>query len=194
MNIQDIIKKLGISLNAMQEASADAILNGKDDVIVLSPTGTGKTLAYLLPISQKIQPNQDEVQAIIIVPGRELALQTTNVFEGMKTGLHSYACYGGRPTMDEHRAIRQLKPPDVSMTISTRITSMFLMSNMLSLMNLTNVLRWASVRRCKPFSSVCQDRQGKFSFPPPSLKRWTTWLLTPHILTFGLNKSRFLRV
>lgn len=110
MNIQDMIKKLGITLNAMQEASADAIVNGKGDVVVLSPTGTGKTLAYLLPTAQMVLPNQNEVQAIIIVPGRELALQTVNVFDGIKTGLHACACYGGRPTMDEHRAIKQRKP------------------------------------------------------------------------------------
>ncbi len=110
MNIQDILKRLGVSLNAMQKASADVIVNGKDDVVVLSPTGTGKTLAYLLPTAQMIKPSQDEVQSVIIVPGRELSVQTVNVFEGMKTGLHAYPCYGGRPTMDEHRAIRQLKP------------------------------------------------------------------------------------
>lgn len=110
MNIQEMIKKLGITLNAMQEASADAIANGKGDVVILSPTGTGKTLAYLLPTAQMIRPSQDEVQAIIIVPGRELTLQTVNVFDGIKTGLRAYACYGGRPAMDEHRAIKQLKP------------------------------------------------------------------------------------
>ena len=110
MNSQDIIKKMGITLNVMQEATVDAITNGKDDVVVLSPTGSGKTLAYLLPTAEMIQPSCDQVQAIIIVPGRELALQTVNVFERMKTGLRACACYGGRPTMDEHRTIRQTKP------------------------------------------------------------------------------------
>lgn len=94
----------------MQDASVGAIANEKGDVVVLSPTGSGKTLAYLLPIAQLLQQDHNEVQAIIIVPGRELAMQTVSVFEGMKTCLHAYACYGGRPTMDEHRAIRRQKP------------------------------------------------------------------------------------
>ncbi len=110
MNIQDMIKKLGITLNAMQNASADAIVNEKGDVVILSPTGSGKTLAYLLPTAQLFQQDDGNVQAVIIVPGRELAMQTVNVFDSIKSGLRALACYGGRPTMDEHRTIRQLKP------------------------------------------------------------------------------------
>lgn len=110
MKIEEITNKLGIKLNDMQEASAQAIIGGNGDLAVLSPTGSGKTLAYLLPVSQLIDELQDEVQAIVIVPGRELALQTTNVLQNMGTGIRSFAAYGGRPTMDEHRVLRRLKP------------------------------------------------------------------------------------
>ena len=107
MKIEEITNKLGIKLNDMQEASAQAIIGGNADLAVLSPTGSGKTLAYLLPVSQLIDELQDEVQAIVIVPGRELALQTTNVLQNMGTGIRSFAAYGGRPTMDEHRVLRR---------------------------------------------------------------------------------------
>ena len=89
MKIEEITNKLGIKLNDMQEASAQAIIGGNADLAVLSPTGSGKTLAYLLPVSQLIDELQDEVQAIVIVPGRELALQTTNVMQNMGNGNRS---------------------------------------------------------------------------------------------------------
>lgn len=110
MKIDTITNKLGISLNIMQEASAQTILNESKDVVVLSPTGSGKTLAYLLPIAELLDERSENLQTLIITPSRELALQTTNVLKNMATGLRSYACYGGRPTMDEHRVLRQLKP------------------------------------------------------------------------------------
>lgn len=105
-----ILKKLGIKLNAMQEASYQAIAETTDHVVILSPTGSGKTLAYLLPVVQLLDAHSDAVQAIVIIPGRELALQSANVLKGMGSGLRSMAVYGGRPTMDEHRVIRSVMP------------------------------------------------------------------------------------
>ena len=75
----DILSKLGITLNAMQEATADAILHTNKDVVVLSPTGSGKTYAYLLPLIQRLDASSDALQAVVLVPGRELALQSANV-------------------------------------------------------------------------------------------------------------------
>lgn len=87
-----------------------AVLHTDRDVVVLSPTGSGKTLAYLLPLSQLIDAGDDEPQAIVVTPGRELALQSATVLKNMGSGLRAMACYGGRATMDEHRVMKQVRP------------------------------------------------------------------------------------
>ena len=109
--IEEILDKCNIrQLNEMQIATSEAILNTGKDLMLLSPTGSGKTLAYLLPLTQRINPELDAVQAIVVVPGRELALQSATVLKDMATGLRAYACYGGRAAMDEHRQLRQVRP------------------------------------------------------------------------------------
>ena len=106
-----ILQKLGISeLNAMQEAAADALLHTHKDVVVVSPTGSGKTLAYLLPLVERLNVQSDEVQAVVVVPGRELALQSCLVLKEMGSGLRAMSLYGGRPTMGEHREMRKVRP------------------------------------------------------------------------------------
>ena len=111
MNPDKVLQKLGITeLNAMQQEAIEAVLRGRQDVVILSPTGTGKTLAYLLPVAQLINAEIDQVQALVIVPGRELALQSDTVLKSLGSGLRSAACYGGRAAMDEHRKLREVKP------------------------------------------------------------------------------------
>ena len=106
-----MLEKLGITaLNDMQREAGDAILRGKQDVVVLSPTGTGKTLAYLLPLVQLVDAQQDVPQALVIVPGRELAMQSDRVLKDLGSGLRSAACYGGRTAMEEHRRLKEVKP------------------------------------------------------------------------------------
>ena len=97
------------SLNPMQEASIDAWKEGKD-LILLSPTGSGKTLAYLLPLLETLNPEEKGVQAIVLVPSRELALQIDQVFKSMNTSYKVMSCYGGRPAMEEHRTMKGIQP------------------------------------------------------------------------------------
>ena len=84
MDLQKILTKLHIShLNEMQQHAAEAITGSDGDVVLLSPTGTGKTLAYLLPLVQLLDSKADTVQALVITPGRELALQSHQVLQSM---------------------------------------------------------------------------------------------------------------
>lgn len=115
MNTTEILNKLGITqLNEMQEQTISAIANGSNDVVVLSPTGTGKTLAYLLPLVDRMLNDgiQDtsRLSLAVVVPTRELALQSLQVFKSMGTSLRAMALYGGRPTMDEHIKLRAVMP------------------------------------------------------------------------------------
>ena len=107
----EILQRLAISqLNTMQEEAMSAILRTHDDVVILSPTGTGKTLAYLLPFVQLIDEASPSLQVVVVVPGRELAMQSADVLRSMGCGLRTMAVYGGRPAMDEHRELRKTEP------------------------------------------------------------------------------------
>ena len=91
-----ILKKLGIEkLNDMQEAAIEAI-STKPEVVLLSPTGTGKTMAFLLPIIESLDRNSTEIQVMILVPSRELAIQIVTVTREMGSGFKANAVYGGK--------------------------------------------------------------------------------------------------
>ena len=83
---------------AVQEQVIPHILQGKD-LIASAQTGTGKTAAFLLPIVHKIitTPNHDHINALIIVPTRELAIQISENLEGLSyfTNISALAVYGG---------------------------------------------------------------------------------------------------
>ncbi len=95
-NQQSILEKLGIkALNPMQE-KAISVIDKTENTILLSPTGTGKTLAFLLPVLKTLSTENPEVQALIVVPTRELAIQIEQVVRNMGSGFKVNAVYGGR--------------------------------------------------------------------------------------------------
>lgn len=111
MSLKQTLAQLHIEqLSPMQQEAYQAVKTTRKDVVVLSPTGSGKTLAYLLPLTELIDKDDDRVQAIVIVPGRELALQSAEVLRRMGTGLRAAACYGGRTAMEEHKMLKQTRP------------------------------------------------------------------------------------
>ncbi len=61
------------------------MLNGSD-IVAESPTGTGKTLAYVLPLLQKVDPSKKQTQALIIVPSQELGMQIIEVLREWSSG------------------------------------------------------------------------------------------------------------
>lgn len=72
-------------LSQVQEKAIPRIMDG-EDLLVEAPTGTGKTLAYLLPIIQKMDPEKNKTQAIVLAPTRELAMQVFEVSQGFLKG------------------------------------------------------------------------------------------------------------
>jgi superfamily II DNA/RNA helicase len=95
-NQKNILSKLNIEkLNPMQEEAQQAIHSGSE-IVLLSPTGTGKTLAFMLPIIAELDAKCADVQVLILVPSRELAIQIEQVIREMGTGYKTNAFYGGR--------------------------------------------------------------------------------------------------
>ena len=92
----------------MQLDAAQAFRKEKN-LVLLSPTGTGKTLAYMLPLVEELSRRHEE-QALVVVPSRELAKQTAEVCRQTGTGIRCVALYGGRPAMEEHRRLREVQP------------------------------------------------------------------------------------
>jgi len=82
------------SLNDMQFATLEANKEMKD-MLLLSDTGSGKTIGFLLPLLELLDPAITVTQAMIIVPSRELAIQIESVFKSLSSGYKVTCCYGG---------------------------------------------------------------------------------------------------
>lgn len=108
--IASTLNKLEISkLNLMQAAALNEALTSQD-LVLLSPTGSGKTLAFLLPLLLRLRRDDNSVQALILTPSRELALQIEGVFKSMGTPWRCCCCYGGHPISEERRSIEGNRP------------------------------------------------------------------------------------
>lgn len=115
----ELLLKLGITeLNPMQEETISTIRK-YEEVILLSPTGTGKTIAFLVPVLDKIDPTLLEVQTLILVPTRELALQIEQVIRKLGAGIKVNAIYGGRSGQKDQLDLKQ--PPAVLVGTPGRI-------------------------------------------------------------------------
>jgi len=103
------LKSLGLTQpTPIQEQTIPKVIEGKD-VIAQAQTGTGKTLAFVLPIIEKINIQNDEVQALILTPTRELAQQISKEIKRMienVEGLNVLAVYGGQ---DVEHQLKKLK-------------------------------------------------------------------------------------
>ncbi len=106
--LTNILKQNGITEpTPVQEKSIPELMAGRD-IIAQAQTGTGKTLAFLLPIMQRINVEDHFVQALIITPTRELAIQITAEVKKLILGneIKILAAYGGQ---DVERQIKKLK-------------------------------------------------------------------------------------
>jgi ATP-independent RNA helicase DbpA len=105
--INTILANLKIeALNEMQLATLKASKENKD-LVLLSPTGSGKTLGFLLPILNSLDKSKKGIQALVIVPSRELAIQIEQVFKQMGTGYKVSCFYGGHSTRTEKNNLEE---------------------------------------------------------------------------------------
>ena len=113
---QDALCRLDIdALNTMQMAAL-AHCRANSSMVLLSPTGTGKTLAFLLPLLERLDTRRSGVQAVIVLPSRELARQVFEVWRAMATPFQMTALYGGRPLEQE---VASLGGASISVIVGT---------------------------------------------------------------------------
>jgi len=97
--LNDALDSMGFNEATPIQQEAIPIIMGKEDLIACAQTGTGKTGAFLLPVLQTIweSKDRDSVNALVIVPTRELAIQIDQQVEAMSyfLGISSIAVYGG---------------------------------------------------------------------------------------------------
>ena len=98
---------MGISVPTPIQAQAIPVMLAGEDVVGQARTGSGKTLAFSLPIVERLDPAVRGVQALILVPTRELAIQVGSVVEKLARArrLKLTLLYGGRSLIPEARAL-----------------------------------------------------------------------------------------
>lgn len=106
--LEAAIADLGFTTpSAIQAQAVPALLSGRD-IVGVAQTGTGKTAAFGLPLLASIDPDVHAVQAVVLTPTRELAMQVADAIQSFAThlpGLNVLAVYGGSPFLPQQRAL-----------------------------------------------------------------------------------------
>lgn len=98
--LANIARRPGIAtLNPMQEKMTQITPRGT--YMLLAPTGSGKTIAFAIPLLKSLVAPDGHVQAVVIAPSRELVLQIAEVIRPIATGYKTVAFYGGHPMAEE---------------------------------------------------------------------------------------------
>jgi len=118
--LQLVKERMGIeALNDMQRQALDAWKSGGGDLVLYSPTGTGKTLAFALCLLQALKPPMQQLQAVVLSPSRELVMQTAEILRSLATGYKITPCYGGHAVSDEKASLTVT--PDVIVATPGRL-------------------------------------------------------------------------
>lgn len=107
--VQRAIEKMGIKeMTAIQQKTLPLMMEGRD-VIAIAPTGTGKTLAFGIPMLEYVNLKDQRVQELVLAPTRELSLQIAEELRNLSQfipGLRIAVIYGGQPIVKQ---INELK-------------------------------------------------------------------------------------
>jgi ATP-dependent RNA helicase DeaD len=106
------LRDVGYELpSPIQEEAIPVLLEGRD-VIGQAQTGTGKTAAFGLPMIQHADPDDAEVQALVLTPTRELCIQVTQALRvyGAHRGVDPVAVFGGAPIRDQQAYLKAGAP------------------------------------------------------------------------------------
>lgn len=103
-------------LNEMQQRMASTDLR---EIVLLSPTGSGKTAAFTLRLLRFLGPSDGKVQAVVMAPSRELVIQIADVIRPVAAGLKTVAFYGGHQMADEINSLSVV--PDIIVATPGRL-------------------------------------------------------------------------
>lgn len=103
-------------LNEMQQFMA---ATDQRKIILLSPTGSGKTAAFILRLLRELKPSAGQLQAVVMAPSRELVLQIADVLRPVAAGLKTVAFYGGHAMADEVNSLSVI--PDIIVATPGRL-------------------------------------------------------------------------
>ena len=117
------IAERGIEVSTPVQAGGIPPMLAWKDLVAKAPTGTGKTFAYGIPIVEHIDPESESVQAVILAPTRELAIQITDEIRDLaayKPGVRTVCLYGGAPIGRQINALK--KRPQIVVATPGRLS------------------------------------------------------------------------
>lgn len=113
------ILKSRFGIEMLNDMQVEMSRTNSPATLLLAPTGSGKTIAFAIPVAKRLKPSNDSIQSIIIAPSRELVLQIYDVVRVLCAGKKTVAFYGGHSMIDETKSLSVI--PDVIVATPGRL-------------------------------------------------------------------------